>query len=102
MQKHKETVVSVWFSLKSIQQRRPKVVNEVDDETLDVRAVMILICLLIGKDAKLELAKVMDKNQEKVNTHHDHQMTISQCSDVLLCVGSTKLQTHDLDQVHNL
>lgn len=60
-----------------IEQGRPEVMNEVDDETLDVTAVVILI-------------------------GHDHDVSVTQRLDVLLCVRGVEFQSHDLDEVHDL
>ena len=49
-------------------------VNEVDDKSLDVTSIMILI-------------------------RHDHQMSISEVFDVRLVVSGAKFEPHDVNQI---
>ena len=54
-----------------VKKRRPEVMDEIDDEALDMAAVMVLIS-------------------------HDHQMTISQGLYILLRVSAVELESHYL------
>jgi hypothetical protein len=51
--------------------------DEVDDKTLDVRSIVILIC-------------------------HNHEMSITEGLDVILRVLGSKLEPHNLHHVHDL
>jgi hypothetical protein len=53
-----------------IQERWPKVMNEIDDKALDVTTVMILI-------------------------RHYHQVAVAECLDIVLVVNHVELQPHN-------
>lgn len=60
-----------------VEEGRPEVVDEVDNESLDVRSIVILIS-------------------------HDHEVAVTESLDVFLVVFHTELQAHDVDDVLDL
>jgi len=80
-----------------LEKGRPKVVDKVDYETLDVRAIMIL------EGTDLMLQQKRNTHLQTIITHligHDHQLAITQ----ILCgiIRDTMLQAQDLFDVGKL